>query len=109
MTNTDELCEVVITAPAGEWLIDFCRSLVSQKLVASVHAFDRIRSIYEWRGEARDHPESRVALHTRVVCVPRIIEVLAQEHPYEVPGIVAVPIIATSEQYATWVREQTQA
>jgi len=104
----NDLCEVVMTAPNAEWLIEFSRRLVVDQLAASVHSFSPIRSIYIWQGEPRDHEESRVALHTRTALVPKIVERLNVEHPYEVPGIIAVPINASSDQYAAWIRAQTR-
>lgn len=45
---TDEVCEIVVTAPDAEWLIEFGRRLVTDRLAASVHNLTPIRSIYEW-------------------------------------------------------------
>jgi periplasmic divalent cation tolerance protein len=41
--------------------------------------------------------------------VPRIVARLDDQHPYEVPGIVALPIVATSPAYSAWVLAQTSA
>ena len=105
---SDELCEVVITAPDARWLAGFTRQLVVDRLAASAHNFTPIRSLYEWQGQLYDRAEARAALHTRTALVPRIVERLNAEHPYEVPGIVAMPIVASSPAYAAWVRDQTE-
>jgi uncharacterized protein involved in tolerance to divalent cations len=39
--------------------------------------------------------------------VPRIVERLDAEHPYEVPGVFALPIVATSPGYRAWMLAQT--
>ena len=44
---------------------------------------------------------------TRVSLVPRLVERLDREHPYQVPGIIAVPIINTSPAYEDWLLSQT--
>jgi periplasmic divalent cation tolerance protein len=105
---TEEVCELVVTAPDADWLIEFTRRLVTDHLAASVHNLTPIRSIYEWEGELYDRTESRAAIHTRTSLVPRIIERLDDEHPYEVPGVFALPILATSEAYRDWILDQTQ-
>jgi periplasmic divalent cation tolerance protein len=105
---TDELCEVVITAPDPDWLADFTRRLVVDRLAASAHNLTPIRSLYQWHGKLYDRPEARAALHTRTALVPRIVQRLDAEHPYDVPGVVAMPVVATSPAYAAWVREQTE-
>jgi periplasmic divalent cation tolerance protein len=105
----DDVCELVITAPESDWLIEFSRRLVSDHLAASVHHLPEIRSIYMWQGQVYDRPEARAALHTRTALVPRIITRLDDEHPYEVPGVLALPIVATSQAYRRWILDQTGA
>jgi periplasmic divalent cation tolerance protein len=103
----EEVCELVITAPESDWLIEFTRRLVSDHLAASVHHLPEIRSIYMWQGQLHDRPEARAALHTRTALVPHIVERLDAEHPYEVPGVFALPIVATSTPYREWILKQT--
>lgn len=107
-TRTDDLCEVVITAPDAAWLADFVRGLIADRLCAGSHHTEQIRSIYPWRGEIHDTTEARVAFRTRTVLVPAIVERTRAAHPYEVPGVVALPIIAANPDYAAWIRESTQ-
>jgi periplasmic divalent cation tolerance protein len=100
-----DLCEVVITAPDPDWLLDLTRQLVAEGLCASVHHFSPVRSIYRWHGEIIEGTEGRASLHTRTALVEQIVERVKAQHPYEVPGISARPIIAgtrnTSAGYAT--------
>jgi periplasmic divalent cation tolerance protein len=85
--SMNELCEVVITAPDPDWLKDFSRKLVEQRLAASAHNFAPIRSVYRWRGDIYERTEGRVSLHTQRDRVATIVALAKQEHPYEVPGI----------------------
>lgn len=104
-----ELCEVVITAPEPEWLKAFSRRLVEQGLCASAHNFAPIQSVYRWRGEIHERTEGRVSLHTTRARVPDIVARARHEHPYEVPGVSARPIIDGNLDYLAWiVRESTQ-
>lgn len=104
---TDELCEVVITAPDAGWLVAFTRGLVEDHLAASAHTIVEVRSVYEWRGELVERTEARTAVRTRTSLVPAIAALLDQEHPYDIPGIVALPILATSPAYGDWLLAQT--
>lgn len=106
---TDDLCEVVITAPNADWLASFTRQLVEDRLAASGHHIAPIRSIYRWRGEIYDRTEARVALHTRRALVPRIVERVNREHPYEVPGLVVLPVTGGNPAYLQWVHDETAA
>ena len=98
-----ELCEVVITAPDPDWLKDFSRKLVEQRLCASAHNFAPVRSIYRWRGEIYERTEGRVSLHTRRDRVAEIVALAKQEHPYEVPGISTRTITDGNPDYLAWI------
>jgi periplasmic divalent cation tolerance protein len=104
---TAELCEVVITAPDAGWLVDFTRHLVEDHLAASAQVSEPVRSIYRWHDEVVDRTEARATVRTRVDLVPDLVARLDREHPYEVPGIIAVPIISTSPGYEDWLLSQT--
>lgn len=101
------ICEVVITAADAGWLADFTRRLVTDRLAACGQQVAAIRSIYRWDGEIQDDPEARVALHTRIDLVDRIIERANAEHPYDVPCVLALPVLAANPAYCDWVIQET--
>jgi periplasmic divalent cation tolerance protein len=104
---TDQICEVIITADNPEWLLDFTRSLVRDRLAACGQHVMSIRSIYRWQGAIEDEGEIRVALHTRLSLVPAIIERTNSEHSYDVPAVIALPIVAGNPAYIDWVLAET--
>jgi periplasmic divalent cation tolerance protein len=103
----DQLCEVVLTAEDSEWLAAFSRGLVEERLAACGQIIGAIRSIYRWKGVVQDEAEARVALHTRADLVPRIIERTSERHSYEVPCVIAMPLVGGNPEYLEWVRAQT--
>jgi periplasmic divalent cation tolerance protein len=103
-----ELCEVVITAPDPDWLYTFARSLIADGLAASAHNFTPVRSIYTWQGQIHERTEGRVSVHTRRERVADIVARAKHEHPYEVPGISARPIIDGNPDYLAWIAAQTE-
>ena len=105
--TTEPICEVVITAPDPEWLAAFTRRLVDERLCASGHVITQVRSLYRWQGQIYDRPEGRVALHTRVSLLTEIIALTTTEHPYEVPCVVATPIVGGNPEYIDWVLAET--
>jgi periplasmic divalent cation tolerance protein len=103
------LCEVVITAPDAEWLLTFTRNLVEDRLAASAHNLDLVRTVYRWQGAVHQAEEARCMIRTRQALVPAIIERVRLQHPYQVPSVVALPIVAANPDYAEWIIAQTQA
>lgn len=104
---TTELCEVVITAPDPEWLYDFTRQLVGDQLCSSAHNFTPVRSVYRWQGSVHERHEGRASLHTQRAQIPEIVRRAREQHPYEVPGISARPIIDGNPDYLRWIATET--
>lgn len=102
-----ELSEVVITAPDPDWLLDLARQLVGERLAASIHAFEPVRSIYRWRGEVVERTEGRISLQTRSELIPEIVERVKSVHPYEVPGVSSRPIDGGNPDYLRWMAEES--
>ncbi|RZU30496.1 divalent-cation tolerance protein CutA [Blastococcus saxobsidens] len=103
----EEYCEVVVTGGA-DWLPGYTRTMVEERLAACGHQFSAIRSVYRWAGTVQDEPEGRVALHTRRSLVPEIVERTAALHPYEVPCVIAVPLVGGDPAYLRWITEETR-
>lgn len=103
----DDICEVIITADDEGWLIDFTRALVTDRLAACGH-HQPIRSVFRWQGAIQEEREVRVALHTRVSLVELITERVQQAHPYDVPCVLALPILRGNPAYLDWVLAETQ-
>ncbi len=104
----EDVCEVIITAPDAEWLGILAQRLVAAHMAASAHVFAPIRSVYRWQGEQYDKTEARVALHTRRALVPQIIERTKRVHPYQVPCVVATPLVDGNPEYVQWIIDETQ-
>ena len=103
----DEVCEVVITGPSQEWVAAFTRQLVDDRLAACGHVITLIRSIYRWEDNVHDETEARVALHTRKSLVSAIVDRANRDHPYDVPCVIALPIVDGNPVYVDWVLNET--
>jgi periplasmic divalent cation tolerance protein len=104
----EECCEVVITAADADWLADFTRTLVDERLAACGHLVDSIRSVYRWAGAVHDEAEARVALHTRRSLVPAIVARTNELHPYDVPCVIATPLVDGNPAYLQWIHAETR-
>jgi periplasmic divalent cation tolerance protein len=105
----EECCEVVLTAGDADWLAGFTRTLVDERLAACGHLLDPIRSIYRWDGEVHDEAEARVALHTRRSLVPAIVARTGELHRYDVPCVLALPVVGGNPEYLRWIVAETRA
>lgn len=99
---------VLCTAP----LLDaerLARALLDSKLAACINIVDKVESLYFWEGEIKKEQEALMHIKTRASSVSKVIVFLEKEHPYEVPEIIAVPILEGSKAYLDWVKESVDA
>ncbi len=99
---------MVVTGADAEWLAGYTRTLVEERLAACGHELAAIRSVYRWEGAVHDEPEARVALHTRRSLVPAIVTRTAELHPYDVPCVIALPVLDGNPDYLRWILEETR-
>jgi periplasmic divalent cation tolerance protein len=104
----EECCEVVVTAADADWLAGYTRTLVEERLAACGHQVAAIRSVYRWEGAVHDEPEARVALHTRRSLVPAVVARTAELHAYDVPCVIALPLVDGNPEYLRWVVAETR-
>jgi len=98
---------VLITAPNEEEGVKIAHSLVSEGLGACVNIVKDIRSIYTWKGKIEDESEVLLIIKTRFELFEKLCKRAKELHSYEVPEIIALPIVSGSESYLRWIEEST--
>ena len=109
MTPDHELCEIVVTAPNGDWLEVLCRELVENRLASSANVVHDVLSIYRWQGEVHETKEARAFLRSRMALLDEVVAYVVERHPYEVPNVTAFPLIGGNPSYLDWIRAETSA
>lgn len=84
-------------------------ALVEARLVACAQVTRGLQSVYRWQGKIESAAEARVDLKTTADRLTALMEAITRLHPYDVPEIVAMPIMSGSAAYLDWVRDQTTA
>jgi periplasmic divalent cation tolerance protein len=102
-----ELALVLMTAPDAPLAESIGRALVDERLAACATVVPGVVSVYRWEGEARADAEVQVLLKTRRDLLPRLFRRAAELHPYEVPELIATPIVGAAEAYRQWVLDAT--
>jgi len=81
------------------------RSLVEERLAACAQVVGPVLSTYWWRGAVEESREWYCYLKTTTASFPALSHRLQELHPYEVPEIIAVPIVEGSFEYLRWIEE----
>jgi len=105
---TDELVEVTITPPDATWLEDLCHQLVEARLAACAHVIHPVTSNYRWQGAVHQTTEARAFLRFRRALVDAIVAYVVDRHPYDVPNVTALPLIAGDRRYLDWAKAETK-
>jgi periplasmic divalent cation tolerance protein len=98
---------VLITVPSPEVGEEISTSLVEKKLAACVNIIPEISSIYQWQGTIEKDRENLLLVKTRIGLLDKIIVEISDIHPYDLPEVIALPIIAGSQDYLNWIDEST--
>jgi periplasmic divalent cation tolerance protein len=83
-------------------------ALVDQHLAACVNRLAPIASIYRWQGHIEQASEVPLLIKTTRERYPAVEEAIRALHPYQVPEIIALPIVAGFAPYLRWITDQTQ-
>ena len=103
-----EFWQVLTTTDSAEEADRLARSAVQARLAACAQRVGPIASTYRWQGEVEIAQEWQVLLKTPADRFDALADHLREQHTYELPEIVATPILAGSAAYLDWVREQTR-
>ena len=98
---------IFITAPKEEEAAGIARSLIESRLAACVNIVRNIRSLYAWQGNIEDDTEVLMIVKTQKKLFNALSEKVRELHSYDVPEIIALPIVEGSKDYLTWLREST--
>ncbi|MCG3201917.1 MAG: Divalent-cation tolerance protein CutA [Gammaproteobacteria bacterium] len=80
-------------------------TLVRRNLAACVNIQPQVRSIYRWRGRIESSGEHLLLIKTAAARYRELQDVIEANHPYELPEVIAVPIVAGSGEYLSWLHQ----
>ena len=94
---------VLSTCESKEEADRLARHLVEQRLAACVNIIPGARSIYHWKGKVEDTAEFVLIIKSRRDRFVALRAELQKIHSYEVPEIIALPVVDGSEGYLGWL------
>ncbi len=91
------------TCDSEEQAVQIARALVEQRLAACVNILPNARSIYRWKGQIEDAPEWLLIIKSRRDLMDQLRAAIGKIHTYEVPELLAIPVVDGSESYLAWL------
>lgn len=105
MNMAHNITVVFSTAPPEKSDL-IARTLIEKRVVACVNVVP-VRSYYRWNDEFCDEPEHLLIAKTTKEKAGEVIAAIRSVHPYEVPEIIALPLIGGYPPYLEWVKKET--
>jgi periplasmic divalent cation tolerance protein len=102
-----ELLLVMTSLPNEDVAKVLAKRLINAHLAACVQIQSGVQSIYCWEGRLCEEQEAVLVAKTTAEQWPAISAFIKQNHPYDVPEIIAQPITHSHADYARWVIAET--
>jgi len=99
---------VLTTCPGSITAKQIAQDLVANNLAACVNIFPGVQSYFRWGNKVDFAEEYLLLIKTTHDCYPDVEQKIASLHPYELPEIIVVPIIAGLEGYLHWIDQNTK-
>jgi periplasmic divalent cation tolerance protein len=105
MPQTEEYLIVFTTCPDTETAEGIARFVVEEKLAACVTILPQARSVYRWQGALESSDECMLVIKTHANRYAALERALKARHPYELPEVIAVPIVRGLTLYLSWIHQ----
>ena len=99
---------VIITTATEEEAHRIAELLVNRRKAACVNIVPRVDSLFRWEGNLESAQESLLIVKSKASLLPEIIEMVKRAHGYEVPEIIALPVIGGNEAYLRWIDTEVE-
>ena len=82
--------------------------LIDARLAACVQVLGPITSTYRWEGAIETSQEWLCLIKSRQALYPELEKAIRQIHPYQVPEILALPVVAGNPAYLAWLEAEAK-
>lgn len=95
---------VIITTPNREEAVKIVNTLLNERLIACANILDPVHSIFWWKGKIEEEKEVLVLMKSQKSLFGKISRRVMELHSYDVPEILALPILEGSHSYLEWMK-----
>jgi periplasmic divalent cation tolerance protein len=99
---------ILITAPTKDEGQKIAQLLLERRKAACVNIVPGVDSLFWWQGTLDSAQEVLLIVKTRAELTKQVVELVKQVHSYTTPEVIALPIVTGSEDYLSWIHEETR-
>ena len=97
-----------ITTDTAEEARKIAEVLLEQKKAACVNIIPGVNSVFRWEGKIDSAKENLLVVKTKASLLSEVINLVKKVHSYDVPEIIALPIIGGNKDYLEWIGESVE-
>ena len=97
---------VFVTTPSIAEADKIAHILLEARKAACITIVPTAHSRFWWRGKIDSADETLLIVKTKASLLEEVIMLVKENHSYEVPEVIALPIVAGSEDYLKWLDEE---
>jgi periplasmic divalent cation tolerance protein len=99
---TDKIV-VFTTCESQDQAEQLARHLIEDRLAACVNILPGARSIYRWKDKIEDASEFVLVIKSRRDVFDKLRAAIVRLHSYEIPEVIALPVVDGSDAYLKWL------
>lgn len=103
--GNDAYIMVCVTCASRDEAQKIVDALLDQKLIACANIIQQVDSFFWWQGKKDFANESLFVAKTVPVKLDDVIKAVRHAHSYDVPEIIALPIVGGSKEYLDWITD----
>lgn len=96
----------LVTCPK-ESVEKIAKELLSKKVAACVNIVQEVQSMYWWEDKIEGSTESLLLVKTKSSLFDSLEKIVKSIHPYDLPEIIAIPIVRGHNPYLQWIDRET--
>ena len=110
MVKSGEFTDIVvfITTADAEEAQRIADALLNERKAACINVVPRVSSRFWWQGKLDSAEECLLIVKTTASVLDDVVRLVKQHHSYDVPEIIALPIVGGSEEYLEWLGKEVK-
>ncbi len=96
---------VFITTDDAKEAQQISKVLLEQRKAACVNIISNVDSLFWWEGKLDSARENLLVVKTKASLLPEVINLVKKVHSYDVPEIIALPIVGGNQEYLDWIEK----
>jgi periplasmic divalent cation tolerance protein len=108
LMKNEEHVVIFINANTDKEAQDVAKALLNNKLAACVNIVPKISSLFWWNNKLDSAKERLLIVKSKTFLLHEIVRLVKDVHSYEIPEIIALPIVGGNPDYLNWISKEVK-